>query len=208
MKDDLAPLSAFGLVDDEEVAPETSSAPTSFWDSWSFRSSKPSRKLKKIVMLGSKDVSAVVDDRLRTRPDLLLPGSEEVTATKAQEDEPAIIKQIQDAADVKLAELEPMIQSVESFIKQNESGASTSGQQPPTASDDAAPNPRTLVFVSEALLQALLKLDSIDIPSSYADARAERKKGVKTLQAALDRVDSLKDEFKAVSARVASQARS
>ncbi|KAK4048235.1 hypothetical protein OIV83_004940 [Microbotryomycetes sp. JL201] len=193
MKDDLAPLSSFGLV--EEASPEASasSGSTSFWDSWSFRSSKSSRKLKKVVMIGSKDTSAVVEDRLKTRPDLLLPGSEEAIVPKTQADEATVIKQIKDVADGKVEELEPMVASVEDFVRKNDAA-----NNPERSSDSAgaSPNPRTLIFASEALLQSLLKLDSIEIPSTYVDARAERKKGVKTLQAALDRVDGLKDEFK------------
>jgi hypothetical protein len=199
LKDDLAPLSSYGLVDD---APESASdAPTrtSFWDNWSFRSAG-TRKLKKLVMLGSKDVSARVDDRLATRSDLLRPGSEEVVPPKAQETEEQVVARIHATAKTKLAELEPMIEHVEAYIAQE------SGTQAPAKTTDAsgqpaaveAPNPRALIFLSEALLQALLKLDSIDIPGGYEQARAERKQGVKTLQAALDRVDELKPKFKSV----------
>ncbi|KAM0789330.1 hypothetical protein ACM66B_000165 [Microbotryomycetes sp. NB124-2] len=196
MKDDLAPLGSFGLV--EDAAPETSSASnqTSFWDSWSFRSSKPSRKLKKVVLIGSKDTSAIVDDRLRTRPDLLLPGSEEVVAPKSQADEATVIQQIKEVADSKIEELEPMVASVESYVRRSKDTTSTDSAQSGQGGGDTSPNPRTLIFASEALLQSLLKLDSIEIPSTYVDARAERKRGVKTLQAALDRVDGLKDDFK------------
>ncbi|KAK4057230.1 hypothetical protein OIO90_001725 [Microbotryomycetes sp. JL221] len=197
MKDDLAPLGSFGLVEEQLKANASDAAQTSFWDSWSFKSMKSSRKLKKIVMLGSKDISAVVDDRLRTRPDLLLPGSEEIVVPKAQADEPSVIKQIQQVADEKLNELEPMIVSVEDFIQRSNDTVSSAEREPP--------NPRALVFVSEALLQSLLKLDSIEIPSTYMDARAERKKGVKALQAALDKVDGLKEEFKSASNRLSTK---
>lgn len=201
LKDDLAPLSSYGLVNDAPESSSDSNARMSFWDTWSFRSTS-TRKLKKLVMLGSKDVSARVDDRLATRSDLLRPGSEEIVPPKPQETEEQVVARIQETAKTKLAELEPMIQHVEKYITQE------SGDAPPKTSgpDEEAttpipvetPNPRALIFLSEALLQALLKLDSIDIPGGYEQARAERKQGVKTLQAALDRVDELKPKFKSV----------
>lgn len=194
LKDDLAPLSSYGLIDDLPESTDDSATRTSFWDTWSFRSNS-TRKLKKLVMLGSKDVSARVDDRLASRKDLLRPGSDEVVPPKAQETEEQVVARITETATTKMEELEPMIKDVEAYIARESSSSST-----PTVTDaepPAAPNPRALIFLSEALLQALLKLDSIDIPSGYEKARTERKQGVRTLQAALDRVDALKEPFKA-----------
>lgn len=192
LKDDLAPLSSYDLVDSDPTAGD-SDAPTSFWDSWSFRSTS-TRKLKKLVLLGSKTTSAVVNDHLSARRDLLLPGSEEVVPPKPVEDEATVISKINVISTSKLDELRPMIKGVEDYLAdlQGEKGADEPAP---------APNPRALIFVSEALLQALLKLDSIDIQSGYTEARTARKQGVKVLQAELDKVDGLKEEWKKASKR-------
>jgi hypothetical protein len=47
-------------------------------------------------------------------------------------------------------------------------------------------------MLSETLLQVLLKFDSIDVQGEWAQARAERKAGVKEVQALLDRLDAVK----------------
>lgn len=51
--------------------------------------------------------------------------------------------------------------------------------------------------LSEMLLQGLLALDSIEVPSHFAAARLERKQGVKTVQARLDGVDRVWADVKA-----------
>ncbi|CDZ98306.1 BCL2-associated athanogene-like proteins and related BAG family chaperone regulators [Phaffia rhodozyma] len=49
---------------------------------------------------------------------------------------------------------------------------------------------KEFTVLSEMLLQTLLWLDGIDCPSSYEEARKERKEGVKSVQGWLDRIDS------------------
>ncbi|BGP40857.1 hypothetical protein JCM10450v2_004861 [Rhodotorula kratochvilovae] len=207
LKDDLAPLSAYGLIDED---PSSSSgdaaddgAKKSFWDTWSFagRGANRGRKLKKLVMLGSKDVSARVDDRLAQRKDLadLAAASSSPAAApagaggeKQPESEEALRARIRDVAGQKLDELEPQVAQVEAWLAQARA-ARESGSE---GDEGAAPPARTLLFLSEVLLQGLLKLDAIEIPGAYADARRERKDAVRRVQETLDRVDAAKEGWK------------
>lgn len=52
---------------------------------------------------------------------------------------------------------------------------------------------KTLLYLSEILLQTMLKLDSLDIDPSWQEARKARKEGIKSIQARLDQVDAVKD---------------
>ena len=49
--------------------------------------------------------------------------------------------------------------------------------------------------LGELLLQMLLKLDGIDAQPDYAEARKQRKAGVKQLQAYIDEVDQLYNDL-------------
>lgn len=213
LKDDLAPLTSFGLVNDDPALAngtdgddDANSKPKSFWDSWSFtgKSSASQKKMKKLIMLGSKDVSArIVDDRLSTRKDLedlkaAAQGAslgERVEPEKKVESEDAIQKRIKQISTEKLQELEPQVTQVEGWIvdqkKEKAQTAAEGGDEKP-----AGPPPRILLYLSEILLQGLLKLDSIEIPSGYENARKERKEAVKQVQDVLDRVDRAKEEWK------------
>ncbi|GAA5924206.1 hypothetical protein JCM3775_005621 [Rhodotorula graminis] len=223
LKDDLAPLSAYGLTDDEPASSSSaaddgdSSAKKSFWDSWSFAgrssSSRSGRKLKKLVMLGSKDVSARVDDRLAQRKDLADLAAADAAAAgaaaggegavaggaggKEPESEDALRARIRDVAGQKLDELEPQVRQVEEWLEQAQAQAASGDE---TAEAPSAPS-RTLIFLSEVLLQGLLKLDAFEIPSAYADARKERKDAVRRVQDTLDRVDRAKEGWKKVGAK-------
>ncbi|GAA5936562.1 hypothetical protein JCM10213_000355 [Rhodosporidiobolus nylandii] len=202
LKDDLLPLSSYQLVDDEAVDPEAADEkPKSFWDSWSFAGRSGSKKkLKKLIMLGSKDVSARVDDRLSQRKDLAdLAAAEASAGSSASEakvdDEPTVQRRIKEISQDRLAELEPKVAQVEAYIaqeKKKRAGETVEGEEL------SPPQPRTLLFLSETLLQGLLRLDSIEVPSTYAGARAERKEAVKRVQAVLDRVDAAKEGIKAL----------
>lgn len=229
LKDDLASLSAYGLTDDEpsssSSANATDGAKKSFWDSWSFAgrgAATKGRKLKKLVMLGSKDVSARVDDRLAQRKDLTDLAAADAAAVgagvgagagaggagagqgKEAESEEAMRARIRDVAGQKLDELEPQVRQVEEWLSQAQAQAQASASSAATATADPsspaadapAPPSRTLLFLSEVLLQGLLKLDAFEIPSQYADARKERKDAVKRVQATLDRVDAAKEGWK------------
>ncbi|GAA5897944.1 uncharacterized protein JCM6883_000869 [Sporobolomyces salmoneus] len=215
LKDDLAPLTAFGLVNEESTQPSSSNDDDSteggklksFWDSWSFtgKNSTSQKKIKKLVMLGSKDVSArIVDDRLSTRKDLqdlkaaAGEGSERVETEKKVESEETISKRIKQISTEKLAELEPQVTQVEGWIvdQKKERAEAEAGGEGEGETKKAGPPPRILLYLSEILLQGLLKLDSIEIPSGYENARKERKEAVKQVQDVLDRVDRAKEDWK------------
>jgi hypothetical protein len=157
-------------------------------------------------MLGSKDVSArIVDDRLSTRKDLqdlkAAEGAtgggsgERVEQEKKVDSEETIQKRIKQISTEKLQELEPQVTQVEGWIvdqkKEKAAAAEAGGEE-----KKAGPPPRILLYLSEILLQGLLKLDSIEIPSGYENARKERKEAVKQVQDVLDRVDRAKEEWK------------
>lgn len=148
-------------------------------------------------MLGSKDVSATVDDRLSSRKDLQelskasAAGGGGVVEEKKVESEEVIQKKIKQISTEKLAELEPQVTQVEGWITQKKSEPPIEGEE-----KKAGPPPRILLYLSEILLQGLLKLDSIEIPSGYEDARKERKEAVRQVQEVLDRVDRAKEDWK------------
>ena len=165
-------------------------------------------------MLGSKDVSArtIVDDTLSTRKDLQdlkaaqqgqhgstsrsgPGGGGSSTTEKKVESEETIQKRIKQISTEKLQELEPQVTQVEGWIvdqkKEKETTRSQGGEE-----KKAGPPPRILLYLSEILLQGLLKLDSIEIPSGYENARKERKEAVKKVQDVLDRVDRAKEDWK------------
>ncbi|GAA5934811.1 uncharacterized protein JCM15063_003074 [Sporobolomyces koalae] len=227
LKDDLAPMTAFGLVDeDAQVAASPANGAQgegstgrskSFWDSWSFTGSRNSstQKIKKLVMLGSKDVSARVDDRLSNRKDLQdlrnaenaasggAAGGGPAVEEKKVESEEVISKRIKQISTEKLQELEPQVTQVEGWIatRKEEQQAAKAGTaendaEPASSGAKGGPPPRILLYLSEILLQGLLKLDSIEIPSGYEAARKERKEAVKQVQDVLDRVDRAKEDWK------------
>ena len=148
-------------------------------------------------MLGSKDVSAVVDDRLSSRKDLQELNKQATNGTVVQEEkkvesQESIQKKIKQISTEKLAELEPQVTQVEGWITQKKSEPPVEGEE----KKSAGPPPRILLYLSEILLQGLLKLDSIEIPSGYEDARKERKEAVRQVQDVLDRVDRAKEDWK------------
>ncbi|SGZ27121.1 BQ5605_C025g10061 [Microbotryum silenes-dioicae] len=205
LKDDLAPLSSFGLIDNPQpISSSHSTTPSStrsFWDTWSLLGpSSSQRKLKKLVLLGSKEVSSQIDDRLMNRADLLPTGAEEIVPLKSILTEEEVIEKVDQVTQNKLKSLVPDLEKVERWIANVQGETGTPQMETETKGETEIgmekPNPRTLIFLSEALLQALLKLDSIEVQSGYDRARAARKQGVMDLQAALDRVDALKPRFK------------
>ncbi|BGP25311.1 hypothetical protein JCM10295v2_004234 [Rhodotorula toruloides] len=205
LKDDLAPLSAYGLTDEEETAGNDGEGEgkKSFWDSWALMGrGGVKRKAKKLVMLGSKDVSARVDDRLSQRKDLDDLASQPSTSDgnagdeKKVDSEEAVQRRIREISTHKLDELEPQVKQVESWLAQEQARRFASPSSSAEDPDGPAPPRRTLLYLSEVLLQGLLKLDSIEIPSGYAEARRERKEAVRRVQEVLDRVDSAKEGWK------------
>jgi ribosomal protein L12E/L44/L45/RPP1/RPP2 len=62
------------------------------------------------------------------------------------------------------------------------------------------------MYVSEMLLQALLKLDSYDIDARWTEARKTRKEGIKSIQEVLDKVDAMKEGKAAPAAQADTEA--
>ena len=159
LKDDLAPLSSFGLVDDS--ASQDASAPTSFWDQWSITSRFSSKKLKKLILLGTQP-SARVDDRLTTRADLVAAAAAEAAAAEAgpppPESEEVVTEKMKGLLDGEhMTELEGQLAATEKWIEQET--ARKAGQAVAEGECEVdKPNPRTLIFLSEAFLQNLLKV--------------------------------------------------
>ncbi|BGP32791.1 hypothetical protein JCM10296v2_004575 [Rhodotorula toruloides] len=211
LKDDLSPLSAYGLIDDDESAASDGAeegSKKSFWDSWALMGrGGAKKKVKKLVMLGSKDVSARVDDRLSQRKDLADLAAQSSSSSagegataggeeKKVDSEEAVQRRIREISTQKLDELEPQVRQVESWLGQEQTRRASSPSASAEDPDAPAPPRRTLLYLSEVLLQGLLKLDSIEIPSGYAEARRERKEAVRQVQEVLDRVDSAKEGWK------------
>ncbi|GAA5871268.1 hypothetical protein JCM3774_000896 [Rhodotorula dairenensis] len=245
LKDDLLPMSAYGLVEtdpstttanagtsssssDPDASGAAASKVRSFWDSWSLmgRKNNSSKKgLKKLVMLGSATVSARVDDHLSTRKDLqdlaaASPSGSVASgpaadagedAQKKVDSEETVQSRIRQVAVHKLDELEPQVTQVETWLAQEQArrapphdgdarplqGSAENGGGEINEDEAPAPPPkRLLLYLSENLLQGLLKLDSIEIPSGYSEARKERKEAVRRVQEVLDRVDRAKEGWK------------
>lgn len=169
LKDDLAPLSSFGLVDESIAAAEGdadadgSAAPaksSSFWDTWSFSRFSSSKKLKKLILLGTQP-SARVDDRLAMRADLVAAAAAEAAAAEAGPPEPESEEVLRERM-VKVLDgevmqsLEDQLEVVEKWTAQQKAGGAKDGE-------DAIekPNPRSLIFLSEAFLQNLLKVSHV-----------------------------------------------
>ncbi|KAK4701384.1 hypothetical protein P7C70_g4848, partial [Phenoliferia sp. Uapishka_3] len=195
LRDDLAPLSSFNLVDlPPPSSSNTSSSTPSFWDSWSFTgNSKKNKNVKKILMMGTKEHSARVDDKLYTRSDLKVNQEEQVAVEKPKDDEDTVVKKIEGLVKGATDEWGPKIVGLEAYLKQRTGEKAPVDPEADPKEEEVEvekPNPKTAAWLSEVLLQSLLKLDSIEIPSTYTQARKERKDAVRQLQGCLDRVDA------------------
>ncbi|KAI8060874.1 hypothetical protein BC940DRAFT_263180 [Gongronella butleri] len=54
------------------------------------------------------------------------------------------------------------------------------------------------VYCSEGLMQALIRLDSVECPMGFETARQQRRQGVRHVQKHLDRVDGMRTKAKAL----------
>lgn len=212
LKDDLTSLETYGLVDLPPAPTSSESSTSSSWDFWSLLGRGDStRKLKKIIMLGSKETSARVDDRLYERR---VPVQEE-PVPKVEETEEQLVKGMTEMLGNNVDQIIEALEGIERWLAR----ATAAGIVPavdaspaevvvavegsdapppaPTPEPIETPTSRTLIYLSEGLLQLLLKLDSLDIPSTFMEARKARKEGVRKLQGALDRLDIAKEQFKA-----------
>ena len=88
--------------------------------------------------------------------------------------------------------LDPLQPSVVTFISHTDPKATNRPAQIPSLETLQREHAR----LSEMLLRGLLDLDSVEIPNGWAEARKERKEGVKRVQSELTRVDDAWGERK------------
>ena len=211
---DEAPLSKYGLVDDgtaNDNDDDDSFFSRGRWESWAGFRNK--RQRKRITMIGSAESQAHVRDTAASRQQQQQQQArsgkasqqqqQEEEARGAPEDEPALARRIRETRDKALGPIMPELDKLERYfasLNNNAAAPQQQGQvQPRAAAEDVneRPNERLPVFLSETLLQSLLKLDSIEIPVGWQDARKERKEAVRDVQAVLDRIDRAKEQMKA-----------
>jgi hypothetical protein len=82
--------------------------------------------------------------------------------------------------------VDPLQASVATFVSQTSKDATNRPKHIPPFDALQKEHAR----LSEFLLRGLLDLDGVEIPSEWADARAERKAGVKRVQSDLTKVDN------------------
>lgn len=102
-------------------------------------------------------------------------------------------------------ELEDFGHSASAYVTANVAHGPGHGQRSKRHSHTDAPAPPTYeklqmahARLSELLLQGLLRLDGIDIPNEYSEARKERKEAIRSVQCRLDEVDRVWSEVKRV----------
>ncbi|OCF36489.1 hypothetical protein I316_01738 [Kwoniella heveanensis BCC8398] len=105
--------------------------------------------------------------------------------------EPVLVEWI---ANLVQSLLNPLLPSIVTFISQTHPKATNRPAHIPPFEVLQKEHAR----LSEMLLKALLELDGVDIPSGWADARKERKEGVKRIQGELNRVDEAWGERKRI----------
>ena len=131
----------------------------------------------KITMIGSKDTQATVSDRLpgNASESKQLPAQSSASPL----DEPRVVAQIDSLVGSTLSKLKPSLDNIFSVAKSSQPAPEAVKQQH--------------AYVSEMLLQALLKLDGFDIEARWTDARKARKEGIRNVQGVLDKVDAIRE---------------
>lgn len=196
----------------EKESQQQPEASKSFWDSWSFSSSSKkasSSGIVRITMIGNtKEANEAMWARRK------IPVEEETKVEeKAPETETEVTERIRvllglykseaessTSKEGKMEELERNVAALEQRVRSPPPPPSTSTAEPATEeSSSSIPAPKLIApnlvaaQLSESLIQTLLALDSISIDSTFAEARKERKEGVRRVQELLDRVDAVKD---------------
>lgn len=115
---------------------------------------------------------------LRANQEALAAQSKKADAAKATQTESGLIDRITHIRDT----------AIEPFLPKFEAVKNT----PPAERQD-----QDFLILSEGLLQALLKLDGIEVPhSEWTEARKCRKESVRKVQGYLDQADQMKEEHK------------
>lgn len=149
-------------------------------------SGKKVRELK-ITLVGNPKTAAVVSDRSAASNGQASPASTGSSlaagkrpAADAQSnsalDEPRVIAQIDSLVQNTLTKLRPELQGLFSL-----------------PIEQARQEKQKHLYLSEMLLQTLLKLDGFEVDSRWTEARRVRKEGIKKVQGILDRVDAIKE---------------
>lgn len=138
---------------------------------------KRSRELK-VTLIGSAQTGSRVTDHLAQAGSASGSGSARQKQTAAQQpiDEARIVAQIDSLVSSTLSRLKPDLDQLFSLPL-----------------EEATLLKRKQVYLSEMLLQTLLKLDGFEIDSRWTDARKARKEGIRSIQGMLDRVDAIKE---------------
>ncbi|KAL7010143.1 hypothetical protein EMMF5_000163 [Cystobasidiomycetes sp. EMM_F5] len=140
-----------------------------------FATGKRPRQLK-LTLIGSPATNAVVVDHLHASTSSIQKGS------RPEHNLPNMAPMSQVASEA----------TITAQIKQLLDKASADSQAHMDSLSSETPQ-KTLLYLSEILLQTMLKLDSLDIDPSWQEARKARKEGIKSIQARLDQVDAVKD---------------
>lgn len=203
MKDDSLPLSSYGISlpppgppsppedDSFRARGRRSGFLSGLWPSI-LENSKPPPVFK-IRMIGSTATKAVVSDRPDLRPPAptekpaTAPAPTEAVGAATVLDERSLATQITDLVDEAKRTLGPQVDELESSLAPPAPRSPRNSLTPPPAPAAMA---KTLsgsstplhVYLSEMLLQRLLKLDSFSVPADWTAARAARKEGVRTIQ--------------------------
>ena len=185
------PLKAYGLAlpplgdSEESYSPDPNKIPSSslrgLLSKWGLGNSpvagKRSRELK-VTLIGSAQTGSRVTDHLAQAGPASGSGSARQKQAAQQQplDEARIVAQIDSLVSSTLSRLKPDLDQLFSLPL-----------------EEATLLKRKQVYLSEMLLQTLLKLDGFEIDSRWTDARKARKEGIRSIQDMLDRVDAIKE---------------
>jgi len=196
MQKDL-PLKVYGLVkpsdSDDQYDPEKtpSSGFRTLLNKWGLGNSPASgKKIRelKITLVGNPKTAAVVSDRLPgssgSEPDAAKASSASAAGKRpaaeansnSAMDEPRVAAQIDSLINNTLNKLRPDLQGLFSL-----------------PIEQARQEKQKHLYLSEMLLQTLLKLDGFEVDRRWTEARRVRKEGIKKVQGILDRVDAIKE---------------
>ena len=191
------PLKVYGLVkpsdSDDQYDPEKtpSSGFRTLLNKWGLGNSPASgKKIRelKITLVGNPKTAAVVSDRLPgssgSEPDAAKASSASAAGKRpaaeansnSAMDEPRVAAQIDSLINNTLNKLRPDLQGLFSL-----------------PIEQARQEKQKHLYLSEMLLQTLLKLDGFEVDRRWTEARRVRKEGIKKVQGILDRVDAIKE---------------
>ncbi|GAA97017.1 uncharacterized protein L969DRAFT_234557 [Mixia osmundae IAM 14324] len=199
-KDDAATMAQLGLVDGpsskaQVEEPNFSSLMKGWGAAIGLYNDGKKKKEKRITLIAAAEASGRVSDR----PEGVAgQGSVATSGRKsAARDEPTLVQSIKAISDDATQRLETQIVELEGSASGHPVAISADRLASPAHEDSRPGTPSQTVplhvRLSEALLQILLKLDSVDVPPEWQEARLARKNAVREVQSKLDRVDRAKE---------------